>query len=71
MLNLIIEKIEKQLAETEESQAAIEQEMTDPKYISDPGALMDLQKELDTLESQQEELLTEWEEANLALENNK
>ncbi|QIL45740.1 ABC-F family ATP-binding cassette domain-containing protein [Vagococcus coleopterorum] len=69
-LKRAIEKVETQLAEVEERQTTIEKEMTNPKYISDPGALMDLQKELTELETKQEALMEEWEEASLALENN-
>lgn len=67
-LTRAVEKIESALLKIEEKQTVIETEMADSKYINDPGALMDFQRELNALETEQEQLMEQWEEASLALE---
>lgn len=66
-----VEKIEATLNDIEKRLTDIQIEMADPKYRNDSGALMDFQKEITQLETQQETLMEDWEEASLALENNK
>lgn len=64
-----VAKVETELQEVEEKLAQLEVEMGKPVYSNDPGALMDFQKEVTTLEEKQEALLIDWEEASLALES--
>lgn len=70
-LRRAVEKIEAELHSLEARLTTIESDMIDPKNSSDTGVLMDLQKELTQLEIQQEELMSQWEDASLALEENK
>lgn len=67
-LERAVTKAEEQLQLAEEEHATIEKQMSDSAYANDPGALMDFQKELTALETKQEALLAQWEEASLALE---
>ncbi|MDF0479243.1 ABC-F type ribosomal protection protein [Vagococcus sp. PNs007] len=64
----VIDDIEAQLAIIEEKTTTVQEEMSSPEHINDPGKLMDLQRELTTLETEQETLLEKWEEASLELE---
>ena len=64
----VIDDIEAQLAIIEDKTTAVQENMSSPEHINDPGKLMDLQKELTALEAEQERLLEKWEEASLELE---
>lgn len=63
-----VEEIEEQLNQLEEKIDSIQVEMTLPDYLDDHGKLMELQRELDGLEQRQEDLMSDWETASLALE---
>ncbi|CAM3213864.1 ABC-F family ATP-binding cassette domain-containing protein [Vagococcus fessus] len=64
----VIDDIEAQLATIEDKTTAVQENMSSPEHINDPGKLMDLQRELTALEAEQESLLEKWEDASLELE---
>lgn len=64
----VIDDIEAQLAIIEDKTTAVQENMSSPEHINDPGKLMDLQRELTALEAEQESLLEKWEDASLELE---
>ena len=55
-----VDDLEKQMAQLEDQQAAIETEMSKPEVATDIGKLTDLQKELDQLKAQSEEVELDW-----------
>lgn len=63
-----VDDLEKQMAQLEDQQAAIETEMSKPKVATDIGKLTDLQKELDQLNAQSEEVELDWTAAAEELE---
>mgnify|MGYP005795190645 FL=1 len=64
-----VDDLEKQMAQLEDQQAAIETEMSKPEVATDIGKLTDLQKELDQLKAQSEEVELDWAAAAEELEN--
>lgn len=64
-----VDDLEKQMAQLEDQQAAIEAEMSKPEVATDIGKLTDLQKELDQLKAQSEEVELDWTAAAEELEN--
>ena len=63
-----VDDLEKQMAQLEDQQAAIETEMSKPEVATDIGKLTDLQKELDQLKAQSEEVELDWTAAAEELE---
>ena len=63
-----VDDLEKQMAQLEDQQAAIEAEMSKPEVATDIGKLTDLQKELDQLKAQSEEVELDWTAAAEELE---
>ncbi len=63
-----ITQIEENLATLDTTIAEIEQTMSDPKLVDDHMQLMDLNESLEAQRTQQEQLLTEWENLSLELE---
>ena len=61
--------MEDQLAQLEEQQSTIEAEMSKPEVATDIGRLTDLQKELDQLKAQSDEVELAWTAAAEELEN--
>lgn len=61
--------LEDQLAQLEEQQSTIEAEMSKPEVATDIGRLTDLQKELDQLKAQSDEVELAWTAAAEELEN--
>ena len=64
-----VDDLEKQMAQLEDQQANIEAEMSKPEVATDIGKLTDLQKELDQLKAQSEEVELDWTAAAEELEN--
>lgn len=56
------------MAELEEKQTAIQEQMSQPEIATDIGKLTDLQKELDELSAKSEEVEIAWTEAAEKLE---
>lgn len=67
-LNRKITQLEEDLATLDTTIAQVEQSMSDSTLIDDHVKLMSLNQELETLRTQQEQLLTEWENLSLELE---
>lgn len=67
-LNRKITKIEENLAALDTTIAQLEQSMSDPALVDDHMQLMSLNEELESQRSQQEQLLTDWENLSLELE---
>ncbi|MBO0438867.1 ABC-F family ATP-binding cassette domain-containing protein [Candidatus Enterococcus ikei] len=63
-----ITQIEENLATLDTTIDQLEQSMSDPALVDDHMKLMSLNEELETQRSHQEELLTEWENLSLELE---
>ncbi|WP_086444162.1 ABC-F family ATP-binding cassette domain-containing protein [Candidatus Enterococcus lemimoniae] len=63
-----ITQIEENLATLDTTIAEIEQTMSDPKLVDDHMQLMALNESLEAQRTQQEQLLTEWENLSLELE---
>lgn len=63
-----VDQLENQMGELETKQAAIEAEMTKPEIAVDIAQLTDLQKKLDALKAQSEDVELQWTEAAEALE---
>ncbi|MEO5285324.1 ABC-F family ATP-binding cassette domain-containing protein [Limosilactobacillus allomucosae] len=63
-----VDQLENQMGELETKQAAIEAEMTKPEIAVDIVQLTDLQKKLDALKAQSEDVELQWTEAAEALE---
>ena len=63
-----LEKCERKLAETEARQAELQMEMADPSLASNYSRLMELQKELEAVEHEQETLLERMMEAEMELD---
>ncbi|WP_242363652.1 ABC-F family ATP-binding cassette domain-containing protein [Limosilactobacillus antri] len=64
-----VDDLEDQLAQLEEQQSTIEAEMSKPEVATDIGRLTDLQKELDQLKAQSDEVELAWTAAAEELEN--
>lgn len=64
-----VDDLEKQMAQLEDQQANIEAEMSKPEVATDIGKLTDLQKGLDQLKAQSEEVELDWTAAAEELEN--
>ena len=56
------------MAELEEKQTAIQEQMSQPKIATDIGKLTDLQKELDELSAESEKIELAWTDAAEKLE---
>lgn len=67
-LNRKITQIEENLATLDTTIAQLEQSMSDPALVDDHVQLMSLNQELETQRSQQEQLLIDWENLSLELE---
>lgn len=67
-LNRKITQIEENLAALDTTIAQLEQSMSDPALVDDHMQLMSLNEELESQRSQQEQLLTDWENLSLELE---
>lgn len=63
-----VDQLENQMGELETKQAAIEAEMAKPEIAVDIAQLTDLQKKLDALKAQSEDVELQWTEAAEALE---
>ena len=63
-----VDQLENQMGELEGKQAAIEAEMAKPEIAVDIAQLTDLQKKLDALKAQSEDVELQWAEAAEALE---
>lgn len=63
-----VDQLENQMGELEGKQAAIEAEMAKPEIAVDIAQLTDLQKKLDALKTQSEDVELQWTEAAEALE---
>ena len=63
-----VDQLENQMGELEGKQAAIEAEMAKPEIAVDIAQLTDLQKKLDALKAQSEDVELQWTEAAEALE---
>lgn len=63
-----ITQIEENLTLIDTTIDQLEQSMSDPALVDDHMKLMDLNEELETQKTQQEEFLTEWENLSLELE---
>ncbi|MEO5291511.1 ABC-F family ATP-binding cassette domain-containing protein [Limosilactobacillus sp. WILCCON 0053] len=63
-----VDQLENQMGELENKQAAIEAEMAKPEIAVDIAQLTDLQKKLDALKAQSEDVELQWTEAAEALE---
>ena len=63
-----MDELEQQMAELEEKQTAIQEQMSQPEIATDIGKLTDLQKELDELSAKSEEFELAWTEAAEKLE---
>ena len=63
-----VDQLENQMGELETKQAAIESEMAKPEIAVDIAQLTDLQKKLDALKAQSEDVELQWTEAAEALE---
>lgn len=63
-----VDQLENQMGELETKQAAIEAEMAKPEIAVDIAQLTDLQKKLDALKAQSEDVKLQWTEAAEALE---
>lgn len=63
-----VDQLETQMGELEDKQATIEAQMAQPEIATDIAKLTDLQKELDALKAQSEEIELQWTEAAEALE---
>ena len=63
-----VDRLENQMGELETKQAAIEAEMAKPEIAVDIAQLTDLQKKLDALKAQSEDVELQWTEAAEALE---
>jgi ATP-binding cassette subfamily F protein 3 len=60
--------LEEQMTTLDEQATKIQTEMAQPEVSADVGRLTDLQKELDEISAQQEQVETEWTEQAEALE---
>ncbi|ALS01196.1 multidrug ABC transporter ATP-binding protein [Enterococcus silesiacus] len=67
-LNRKITQIEENLANLDTTIAQLEQSMTDPALVDDHVKLMSLNEELESQKTQQEQLLSDWENLSLELE---
>ncbi|EOH92431.1 ABC transporter ATP-binding protein [Enterococcus haemoperoxidus ATCC BAA-382] len=67
-LNRKITQIEENLATLDTTIAQLEQTMSDPALVDDHMKLMALNEELETQRAQQDQLLTDWENLSLELE---
>lgn len=67
-LNRKITQIEENLAHLDTTIAQLEQSMTDPALVDDHVKLMSLNEELEAQRTQQEQLLSDWENLSLELE---
>lgn len=67
-LNRKITQIEENLATLDTTIAQLEQSMTDPALVDDHVKLMSLNEELESQRTQQEQLLSDWENLSLELE---
>lgn len=67
-LNRKITQIEENLGTLDTTIAELEQAMSDPSLVDDHMKLMSLNEELEAQRSQQEKLLTDWENLSLELE---
>lgn len=63
-----VDKLESQMTELEEQEQAIQEKMSQPEIATDIGKLSDLQKELDKLNAQSEEVELDWTTAAEELE---
>ena len=63
-----VDKLEDQMASLEEQSQAIQEQMSQPEVATDIGQLADLQKQLNKLNEQSEEVELEWTNAAEALE---
>lgn len=63
-----VDELEKQLADLESQTTAIQEKMSQPEVATDIAKLTDLQKELDQLNSQSEEVELSWTQAAEELE---
>jgi ATP-binding cassette subfamily F protein 3 len=63
-----IEKAEADLAEVDETIENLQLAMADPTNSSDHSKLSELQKQIEVLETKQEALMEDWENASLELE---
>ncbi|MEI5989168.1 ABC transporter ATP-binding protein [Enterococcus termitis] len=67
-LNRKITQIEESLANLDTTIAQLEQSMSDPSLVDDHVKLMSLNEELESQRMQQEQLLSDWENLSLELE---
>lgn len=67
-LNRKITQIEENLTLLDTTIADLERSMSDPSLVDDHMKLMALNEELETQQKQQEQLLSEWEDLSLELE---
>ena len=63
-----VEALEKELHELEEATEALQEEMGLPENLEDHGVLQELNEKLNKKFERQEQLLEEWENASVALE---
>ena len=63
-----VDRLEKQMGDLESSQAAIQEQMSQPEVATDIGKLTDLQKQLDDLKNQSDEVELAWTAAAEKLE---
>ncbi|MCL2845491.1 MAG: ABC-F family ATP-binding cassette domain-containing protein [Chitinivibrionia bacterium] len=63
-----IDNIEKQIAEQEKKIAQKQQELDDASFANNAKKLVEIQKEIDKLKSEEESLMEEWQEYQVKLE---
>ena len=63
-----ITQVEEDLAQLDTSIAELEEKMSAPELLEDHVGLMNLNQELETARQKQEELLGDWENLSLELE---